>query len=78
MNKQDPRLSGPYPGNVDVPMDLIVPEDAIAEIGEYGDIVIFPATNGISQAATARSGVPSSIHPEQKFRLVRPKPVGGE
>lgn len=66
-------LHPPYPGNVDVPMELIVPEDVITQIGTYGDIVAFPGNGGANQAATSRSGVPFMLHPQQKFKLTRPK-----
>ncbi len=62
-----------YPGDVNVPMPLVVQPEVIAQIGKYGDVVVFPKVDGKMQAQESRENhVPYAIHPKQKYVLTRP------
>ena len=62
-----------YPGDVNTPLKLVLPANFTPTLGAYGDIITFPAVDGVPQ----RDARGFTIHPEQKFILVRAEAASG-
>lgn len=65
---------GPYPGDVNTPMDIQVESLEGWPAGtQYGDIIIFGLVDGKHQQGMVNRLIPHVIHPDQKYRLVLKK-----